>query len=166
MPPKSDPVKDLESKIIESRIKIEQLEKKYDLDFGENDVFLPLHGQCIQSTHGKYLSVLMSRMQSNNNLVCRYQYKICFFDKVTQSESTKSAFNHETTLGNWKGWGVNSDGTLDHTEMIYDGGQQCWQGPQRSATIKLECGTENTIVEVAEPSICTYIIKVQTPAVC
>jgi Glucosidase II beta subunit-like protein len=50
--------------------------------------------------------------------------------------------------------------------MIYDRGAQCWNGPQRSARIDLECGAENLVLKVTEPSKCEYYIKMKSPAVC
>ena len=50
--------------------------------------------------------------------------------------------------------------------MVYEHGLRCWNGPERSATIDLECGAENEIVKVTEPSKCEYLIKMRSPAVC
>ena len=37
-------------------------------------------------------------------------------------------------------------------QMKFTGGQQCWNGPTRSATILLHCGTENKLTSVSEPN--------------
>jgi protein kinase C substrate 80K-H len=50
--------------------------------------------------------------------------------------------------------------------MIYDHGLRCWNGPERSARVELECGAENQVLKVSEPSKCEYIIKMKSPAVC
>jgi protein kinase C substrate 80K-H len=50
--------------------------------------------------------------------------------------------------------------------MVFEHGLRCWNGPERSARVELECGVENEVVKVMEPSKCEYIIKMRTPAVC
>ena len=50
--------------------------------------------------------------------------------------------------------------------MVYDHGARCWNGPERSANIELECGAENELVKVTEPSKCEYHFKMRSPAVC
>lgn len=74
--------------------------------------------------------------------------------------------NFGTDLGKWKDWGKKGDGETDFTKMIYDEGAHCWNGPQRSTTVMLECGPETAILEVSEPSTCTYVMKVSSPAAC
>ena len=50
--------------------------------------------------------------------------------------------------------------------MVYHKGLRCWNGPERSARVELECGIENDVMKVTEPSKCEYIIKMKTPTVC
>lgn len=50
--------------------------------------------------------------------------------------------------------------------MVYGGGARCWNGPERSATVDLECGAENEVIMVTEPSKCEYFLKMRSPAVC
>lgn len=75
-------------------------------------------------------------------------------------------YTKATGLGTWKGWGEYAEGKPDYTRMIFDGGELCWQGPQRNTEVLLECGTENQIIDVTEPNICTYKMRIRTPAVC
>lgn len=53
-----------------------------------------------------------------------------------------------------------------YSVMKFDGGASCWQGPQRSMTITLECGVEPEIYNVQEPSKCTYSASMRHPALC
>lgn len=50
--------------------------------------------------------------------------------------------------------------------MVFEHGQRCWNGPERSARVDLECGGENEVLKVMEPSKCEYVIKMKSPAVC
>jgi hypothetical protein len=49
-----------------------------------------------------------------------------------------------TSLGNWGGYekkGAGEDeADFPHYIFKYSGGQTCWNGPARSATVVLECG--------------------------
>lgn len=38
-----------------------------------------------------------------------------------------------------------------YTKQIYNNGQRCWNGPDRSALVDLVCGTSNAILSVSEP---------------
>ncbi|VDM35952.1 unnamed protein product [Hydatigera taeniaeformis] len=80
-------------------------------------------------------------------------------------------------LGRWSGWvGYPKDSVnwsreeklvkLPCYEMLYDGGEQCWNGPSRSVKVKMIFGVENRLVSAEEPPRCTYKMKLETPAAC
>eukprot|EP00951_Prasinocladus_malaysianus_P046453 scaffold642758_cov36-Prasinocladus_malaysianus.AAC.1 len=66
------------------------------------------------------------------------------FGQARQKEGHSSI-----SLGSWSGG-------LESGKLIYDNGQACWQGPKRSLTVSLECGSKETLHTVEEPSRCEY----------
>ncbi|EPY49735.1 glucosidase II Gtb1 [Schizosaccharomyces cryophilus OY26] len=78
-----------------------------------------------------------------------YLYKILFFENVYQDSINLGSFSEQS--GN---------------TLKYLNGQSCWNGPDRSATVVVDCGTENEIVSVLEAQKCEYTIKMKSPAAC
>ncbi|KAG1859015.1 glucosidase II beta subunit-like protein-domain-containing protein [Suillus subalutaceus] len=60
-----------------------------------------------------------------------------------------------------------STGELEYyTRQHFTQGAKCWNGPHRSVELVLTCGTENTLLTVAELEKCEYQITGTTPALC
>ncbi|KAJ8503499.1 hypothetical protein ON010_g19079 [Phytophthora cinnamomi] len=115
------------------------------MDYGPDRAYFALKNKCIEKR------------------IEKYEYKLCAFDEVKQDR---------TKLGTWDGWAVgeassNGDnGKADHTKMRYSKGQRCWKGPERSALVHLDCGEDNEILSVDEPSTCVYEMTVSSPFAC
>jgi hypothetical protein len=43
---------------------------------------------------------------------------------------------------------------------------RCWNGPDRSLTLQLECGTTEAVLSMDEPEKCAYAARFTTPAAC
>jgi protein kinase C substrate 80K-H len=110
-----------------------------DNDFGPNEVFASMANNCFEYTD------------------LEYTYKMCAFDFCVQKPLHGGS---ETRLGSWEKWSV------PHTQMSYERGVQCWNGPSRSTKVDLRCGAENKLVAASEPSKCEYLFVFETPAVC
>ncbi|RLN63939.1 hypothetical protein BBP00_00003799 [Phytophthora kernoviae] len=135
--------KSLREALREIEADINKLEKergeKYEAakaDFGPDRAFFSLKDKCIEQRIEKYL------------------YKFCAFGEVKQDK---------TKLGKWEGWVIDETSTsstgepyVGHTKMKYSRGQKCYKGPERSVIVHLECGIEDQIVSVDEPSTCIY----------
>jgi len=108
-------------------------------------------------------------------------YEVCIYQEARQKEGAAS-----TSLGSWRGF------EDDHTAAVFDGGQHCWNGPQRSMRVRsmrharaervpvqgpavsgargsqvaLQCGVEERLANVSEPNRCEYVARLFTPAAC
>jgi len=112
-------------------------------DYGEQNEFLPLKGQCFEFKNNEYV------------------YKLCPFDSCSQRGAHGGS---ETRMGNWDRW----DGPVPDTfsRMKYSNGQTCWNGPARSTVVKLVCGTDHVVESVTEPNRCEYEMVFSTPVIC
>eukprot|EP00794_Sanderia_malayensis_P007787 gene7787-8632_t len=127
-------------------------DKILGIDFGDHHEFFSLHGQCFDYT---------DRDNENYSVYfVRYVYKLCPFDTATQTQKDGGT---STSLGHWGEWQGNPD---KYSEMKYKGGQSCWNGPDRSMTVKLHCGEKNEVKSVSEPNRCEYEMDFKTPAAC
>ena len=48
----------------------------------------------------------------------------------------------------------------------FENGEKCWNGPKRSMTVELVCGSTESLFDVQEPSRCEYSSKLYTPIAC
>lgn len=122
---------------------IKNLEKEISFDFGPGVEFAYLYGQCYELTTSEYI------------------YRLCPFNRVSQKPKYGGS---ETNLGTWGKWAGPEDDV--YAVMKYEHGTGCWQGPNRSTTVKLTCGNDTVVTSTSEPSRCEYLMEVTTPAVC
>lgn len=92
--------------------------------------------------------------------VSEYTYEICPFSDSKQKPKNGGG---STNLGKFDGF--KGEGNK-YTVMKFTGGQKCWNGPQRSMTVTLECGVDTVVRNVLEPSKCEYAATMTTPALC
>lgn len=122
---------------------IRNIEKEISFDFGPNAEFGYMYSQCYELTTSEYI------------------YKLCPFNRVSQKPKFGGS---ETNLGTWGKWAGPDDDV--HSVMKYEHGTGCWQGPNRSTTVKLTCGKETVVTSTSEPSRCEYLMEFTTPAIC
>ncbi|XP_028405405.1 glucosidase 2 subunit beta-like [Dendronephthya gigantea] len=122
--------------------KLAEIDRLNKIDMGEHEEFSPLHGECFDFNDREYT------------------YKLCPFDKASQSSKNGGS---DVSLGTWGEWSGNPN---KYTEMKFTNGLGCWNGPNRSTKVKLSCGTKNELVGVSEPSKCEYEFIFHTPAAC
>ncbi|KAJ6657652.1 hypothetical protein lerEdw1_002153 [Lerista edwardsae] len=130
-------------KEMEESIRLRSLEKEISFDFGPHREFSYLYGQCYELATNEYI------------------YRLCPFNRVSQKPKHGGS---ETSLGTWGSWAGAEDNKF--SVMKYEHGTGCWQGPNRSTTVKLTCGKETVVTTTTEPSRCEYLMEFVTPAAC
>ncbi|PNH10213.1 Glucosidase 2 subunit beta [Tetrabaena socialis] len=133
--------------LLEAENVLKQLEKdKQDiqtylygnLDFGPDDIFLAFADQCFSS------------------IQTRWTYEICFFKDATQREG----YTNTVTVGRWRGF------SPDYKQILYGGGEDCWNVGPRTMTVSMSCGLEEQLSDGEEPGTCAYQSKFTSPALC
>ena len=122
---------------------IRTLEEKSERDYGPDEEFYILDGQCFEYADLEYV------------------YSLCPYGRATQR--SKSGGN-EVNLGQWSEW--IGQGNDRYTKAKFDRGLTCWNGPSRSTIVTLTCGVENKLLSVSEPNRCEYVMEMTTPALC
>jgi len=129
------------------RERIQEMEAESQDDYGDGYAFYLLRGKCFSKT------------------VNKYRYEMCPYKEAQQVEGSAA---RGTSLGKWGGM-EQSNGTVaggSSFKFLFRKGQQCWNGPERSLTVTVECGVEDQVVSVEEPSMCEYAMTFKTPAAC
>ena len=159
----SQRVRDARSRLVAAKNDLEghhktQKESQEDLekDYGPDDVFRALRGQCVSTDSGEYT------------------YEVCFLDRTKQKPKKGGS---DTNMGNFisldkitvdeelpiNGKGL---GSGERIVMKHEDGQHCWNGPNRSTFVILACSEENEVWKIMEEEKCVYRMEVGTPAVC
>uniref|UniRef100_A0ABI7ZR54 Glucosidase 2 subunit beta n=1 Tax=Felis catus TaxID=9685 RepID=A0ABI7ZR54_FELCA len=134
---------DAERSLRDMQESIRNLEQEISFDFGPDGEFAYLYSQCYELTTNEYV------------------YRLCPFKLVSQKPKLGGS---PTSLGTWGSWaGPDHD---KFSAMKYEQGTGCWQGPNRSTTVRLLCGKETVVTSTTEPSRCEYLMELMTPAAC
>ncbi|XP_014235343.1 glucosidase 2 subunit beta isoform X1 [Trichogramma pretiosum] len=132
-----------ERSVLDLLAKIRSIEEKTERDYGLEEEFAVLDGQCFDYTDLEYV------------------YTLCPFGKATQRSKSGGS---EVSLGQWREW-IGPE-NAKYTKAKFDRGLTCWNGPSRSTIVTLTCGTENKLLSVSEPNRCEYAMEFSTPALC
>lgn len=96
----------------------------------------------------------------------RYSYMIDSKYEIQKDQYTYSiepfglSRQGHTSVGNFKEF------TNNYSVMMFDKGQNCWGGPDRSLEVRLVCGESTHVLDVREESKCTYLATMETPGAC
>ncbi|EEH38928.1 endoplasmic reticulum protein [Paracoccidioides lutzii Pb01] len=143
-----------ESSLSTARSQLDDHKSDLKRDYGRDSVFRSMKGSCISKDFGEYT------------------YELCWMDQTKQK--SKKGGSH-TTMGNFARFTTitvdeqNFSGRVVPRERVgleYTQGQTCWNGPERSTRVILECGENDEILKVTEDEKCMYSMFVTTPAVC
>lgn len=127
----------LESRKLILEDRVRDLEKKSGYNYGPGGVFRQMQGKCFKKK------------------ISQYEFEHCPYDVVKQYEHGRLV----AQLGRF-------DKLSEAGEMLYKDGAPCWNGPDRSVTVRLQCGENDEVISVDEPSRCMYQMVFSTPAVC
>lgn len=125
-------------------------------DYGLDDVFRALKGQCVSKDSGEYT------------------YELCWMEQTKQKPKKRGG---DTGMGNFVRFDtitvddeVPADGkglgSGQRVALRYENGQHCWNGPNRSTLVVLACAESDEIWKITEEEKCVYRMEVGTPAVC
>lgn len=125
-------------------------------DYGPDDIFRALQGQCISKDSGEYT------------------YEFCWLDRTKQksrkggSETGMGTFNRidSVTVDEEVGPDGKGVGSGVRVALRYENGQHCWNGPNRSTLVVLACAEKDELWTITEEEKCVYRMDVGTPAVC
>jgi protein kinase C substrate 80K-H len=121
----------------------DELVKKNEHDYGPDGAWASSDGECYSA------------------VVSEYKYTICPFGQAKQEPKNGGG---STNLGNFKGF-TGPEGNK-YSKIAFEGGQKCWNGPSRSLTVEVKCGSEGSLSNIIEPSKCEYTGTFRHPAVC
>ncbi|TIB19184.1 hypothetical protein E3P92_00126 [Wallemia ichthyophaga] len=100
--------------------------------------------------------------------IAEYTYELCFFDRATQRQQDRKSGG--TNLGKFHSWNedqeVEAGSEAFYSTQLYNKGQRCWNGPERSTVVEMVCGERNALIEVEELEKCAYKFLVSSPAAC
>ncbi|KAH8298359.1 hypothetical protein KR018_008089 [Drosophila ironensis] len=133
---------EVERTIREIEQEVKEIEEQNNKDYGANEEWAVLDGQCYTYEDREYV------------------YTLCPFDRTSQKSKNGGP---ETTLGRWEQW---IGQPKKYTQQKYAHGAACWNGPNRSAVINIKCAVEPKITAVSEPNRCEYYFEFETPAAC
>jgi protein kinase C substrate 80K-H len=145
-----------QSELDSDKFELQRHQEDLEKDYGPDDVFRALKGQCVEQDSGEYT------------------YEFCWMERTTQ-KSKKGGGN--TGMGNFARMEkivVDEDlpadgkglGSGERYVLKFENGQHCWNGPNRSTQVILACAEKDEIWKVVEEEKCVYRMEVGTPAVC
>ncbi|KAL2063063.1 hypothetical protein VTL71DRAFT_6135 [Oculimacula yallundae] len=125
-------------------------------DYGTDDIFRALKDKCISKDSGEY------------------EYELCWMGSTKQKSKKGGA---HTGMGNFVRFDkitvdeeVSADGKGlgkgERLVLMYENGQNCWNGPNRQTTVVLACAETDEIWKIVEEEKCMYKMDVGTPVVC
>jgi len=91
-----------------------------------------------------------------------YMYTFCPFHNVTQNELSNRWNGYHGVLGVWQEWKIVNN---TFSSMLMLEGDKCGE-LFRSVEIVFRCNDTEGVVEVTEPSKCTYLLVFATPKAC
>lgn len=139
-----------------NRNSLRQHKEDLEKDYGKDDIFRAMKGQCISKDSGEYT------------------YELCWLEKTTQKQKKGGGNTAMGTYTRMETVMVDEEvppdgkglGSGERLALKYENGQHCWNGPNRRTTVILACAEKDEIWKIMEEEKCVYRMEVGTPAVC
>jgi protein kinase C substrate 80K-H len=138
-----DDFNEVDKQFKEKETELIELKKTTEVDLGPENVFATINKKCYQLDSQEYT------------------YKLCLFDRCSQEPTSGG---NAVSLGNWGEWSGKEEDK--YSRMKYSGGQNCWNGPDRTTEVIIKCGNEEKLLSASEPGRCQYLFHFATPAAC
>jgi len=128
--------------------------------------FLTMYSECFNAT-------LCTGGCSSHNSKDVYLWKLCPFQYAAQAKPSEP--QRVTLLGKWSGWSTSylpsivtplSPVATPRALWKFDEGEPCWDGPPRSVSVELRCGTVTRLERVEEDGKCRYLMLLASPLAC
>lgn len=129
-------IEKIREEMLQDERSLNQLKASLNENYGDKDVLRAVKGICFSS------------------LISDYTYEVCLLENLHQKSSSLN-----TLVGTYSH--VDENGSL-----VYNHGTKCWNGPERSGRVDLECGKENELLAVREAQKCEYVFRVRSPLAC
>lgn len=109
---------DAERALSSAKREMETDQKDLERDWGTEWEWKKLDGECVERDLGEYT------------------YSVCFFGEAHQKSNNNKM---RTSLGKFKGWNDTAEAgsSAYYSKQVYADGQRCWNGPPRSAKVRL-----------------------------
>ncbi|OLY84434.1 Glucosidase 2 subunit beta [Smittium mucronatum] len=127
---------------------INSINEDLGMDLGPDNIFLAVKGNCSSIELPEYI------------------YEVCILGSASQkvikdgSHLNLGKFDYFAEL-------EGHNGTVkDYNKHMYTNGAHCWNGPNRSVHLIIECGPEFVLTSVSEPEKCQYQIIMKSPTAC
>lgn len=136
-----DQISEVQSTLKSKRSKLNQLNDELSKNYGPDDILRAM-AECVTSHIGDY------------------DYKLCLTSTVEQINSD----GRSTRIGRFEN--IQYSQEKKNYELLFTGGEKCWNGPYREAVVDIVCGDKLGIKLVTEPEKCVYQFKVVSPLGC
>lgn len=134
---KSD-LEQIKEKLDQDKQTLKVSAERLSRDYGPYCEFYPLDQACFSITHDGY------------------EYEICMYGEAHQKSLDGGS---SVLLGKWSGF-------ANRTMARFTDGLRCYSGETRHLDVSFVCGENNRLVQISEPSRCSYNAVFSTPAVC
>ncbi|OMJ26854.1 Glucosidase 2 subunit beta [Smittium culicis] len=140
---------DLKGKITHIENEIKNINDVINMDLGPDSIFLAVKDNCTAIN------------------LPEYTYEVCMFGSASQ-KVIKDGSN--LNLGKFDGFLEKNDAdgkaVKDYNVHMFLNGAHCWNGPNRSVQLIMDCGPEFIVESVSEPEKCVYHITMKSPTAC